>query len=174
MSLRLDDIVREDGRSRVAPRARQRGLDAPYTQTRRGFLKAATATAMGLSLSALGVFPLARRAAATHPNNSIWQGCTGLGSWVNDDDCRGCNQGAELCCCGGQGWHFDENDGSVYMHRPDDCKDGTYDGWTWYVADCCPNFCKQQEWRCHDGWIKIDQIWTKSICRHRLSFLCNC
>jgi hypothetical protein len=174
MTLKLDEIVKVDAPSRVAPRMRKHGMEGPYTPTRRGFLKAATATAMGVGLSALGVFPLARRAAATHPNNSIWQGCSGLGTGAQDDDCRGCEQDRELCCCGGQGWHWDELDGAAYRHRPNMCKDGTYDGWTWSHEECCPNFCRLQEWRCHDGYKIVGGAWNETICRHRLGATCTC
>ena len=157
MSLRTDDVVRlsgpPPGETYVKVSRRVQG------STRRDFLRRVFAMATIVSFHLLDVFPTARPALAWG-HREIWDGrqhgystaCGGLGSWVGDDDCDGCNHPRKHCCCDAYGW-FKETPTANYELRRNACKDNKYDGWIWTYSPCC---ClvgrKNQEWRCHDGW----------------------
>jgi len=176
MKLTPEDIVSLDRRSFAIRRARRGATrDTASHPSRREFLRGTIAVAGAVSVGALSLLPTARPASADHGDWKIWSGCTGLGSWVNDDDCRGCNQGSVLCCCLSNGYHSWE--GCERMHRPDQCKSGGYDGWTWSASLCCyfsgcGEGCAQgyqnRRWRCSDGYRRssCSASWQKSICRH--------
>lgn len=123
----------------------------------------------GVAILSLSWLPTARPARAEHGTWQMWGGCDGLGSWVNDDDCRGCNQGSKICCCNDDGYH--RADGCHYKHRPNACKDNYYDGWTWKTGECCAIACDQCytgiTWRCTDGFYRADcdGEFKTSICR---------
>jgi len=182
MQLKLDDIaplydadaLQSSRRAVVRTRAKYDRL----RPSRREFVAGALAAGTAIGMTALGIFPPARPAAAQHGSWKIWSGCDGLGSWVNDDNCRGCNQGSRLCCCS-NGYHKGPGAGCHYKHRPDQCKSGGYDGWTWKVGSCCIKSCgtccslyKNMAWRCSDGYYRSSccaGCWTKSICRKRVN-----
>ena len=145
-----------------------------FTQrsSRREFIRGAL---MAVSAGALWVFqrPALVRATTGEANggaHNIWGTCSGLGSWVWDDDCNGCQQGRVYGGCNSNGWH--RHDHSIGLDwRTDACKDHEvtgepyYDGWKWKPSNCCVvgagNCRKNREWRCHDGWING----KASICR---------
>ncbi len=191
----IEDLATFESPSRLqATLTRQRiTTRAPYSPTRRDFLRGALALGAGVGIAALGVFPAARRAAAQHGSWKIWDGtehgfsgaCGGLGTWADDDDCNGCNQ-KKLCCCNSFGYHQGPDQSCHAKHRPDVCKDDPnssddYDGWNWGYNGCCltscpgcPTHCtgkQNNKWRCSDGYYRSDcstTNWVESICRHRL------
>lgn len=188
-TLSIEDVVSLDGR-RHGPRfslsrARRGVRRPPFTPTRRQFVSGAVGAGALVSMGVLGLLPTAKPALAAPPGGwRIWSGCAGLGSWVNNDDCRGCNQGSRLCCCV-DGYH--RADGCHYAYRPDQCKDGVYDGWTWSASNCCTvsdSTCgsgcargrQNQRWRCSDGYYRSNcsNAWTNSICRHRVAVGTGC
>ena len=185
-SVALDDVVSLDERRfslGALPRERRKAAFAP---TRRDFIRGTVGTGAAVSMGLLGLLPTAKPAAADTPPGGwlIWSGCTGLGSWVTDDDCNGCNQGSILCCCGG-GYHLGPASGCNYAFRPDQCKSGGYDGWTWSTAQCCyiPSCLpgcyrgfKNRNWRCSDGYYRSSctAAWGNSICRYLLSGGTSC
>lgn len=173
MTLRLEDVV-SVGRPRILPDFRKEAR-APYAPTRRHLMKSISAFGMGLGLSTIGALPTAKAASAAPPGGwKIWASgptrCSGLGSWVINDNCNGCNQ-KKLCCCTGGGYH--RADGCHYAYRPDKCHSGGYDGWRWKPKDCCGisghECSRYQEWRCSDGYYRSNcrSGWTASICRYR-------
>ena len=197
MSLDFERIVSLDTPPPdAAPRPRPRRVRrrSPLMPTRREFLKGTLAVGAGIGIAALGIFPPARLARASN-HRQIWDGrdhgfnheCDGLGTWVLNDDCAGCNRPRKHCCCNSEGYH--KSDGTNYKVRPNQCKDGVYDGWLWRTSECCGNSRKNQRWRCHDGWFcanppcgnrhcGLDEQnngqcesneWIRSICKHRLS-----
>jgi hypothetical protein len=174
------DVVSLDRRSfRWRPVRRSATRRTTSHPSRREFLKGTIAVAGAMSVGVLSALPTARPAAADHGDWKIWSGCTGLGSWVNDDDCRGCNQGSVLCCCLSSGYH--SYAGCERMHRPDQCRTGGYDGWTWSTSACClfSSGCgagcvrgfRNRNWRCSDGYRRdsCSAAWQKSICRYVLN-----
>lgn len=149
---------------------------SPFGPTRRTFIKMATATSAGVALYAIGFIPTARPAVGHPPGGwTIWtnggtHNCGGLGSWVNNDNCTGCDtEGNILCCCDSSGYHKDHQ--CHYQSRPDQCKSGGYDGWTWKYTGCCSNCRKNQIWRCTDGYYlsTCSAGIVLSICRWRTS-----
>jgi len=188
MTLRLHDIapVRDDAGWRTT-RRHGRAVHAPYDRlrpTRREFITGVLTVGSAIGVSALGIFPPARPASAGHGSWKIWQGCAGLGDWVKDDDCRGCNQ-TRLCCCNVEGYH--KAIGCHYKHRPDACRSGGYDGWTWKVGSCClkSSTCsgdgccecyRDMKWRCSDGGYRsnCDNPFVPSICRKRVAGGTSC
>jgi hypothetical protein len=180
MKLRLEEIAPLHkplfGTSR-----RARGTK-PGSRTRREFLRDAMIVGTSIGVASLGVFPPARRARADHGAWQIWSGCSGLGSWVDDDNCDGCNGGPNqpppsriFCCCTSGGYHKGSGAGCNYLHRPNECKDSYYDGWTWTYGGCCVisgGVCRSsQTWRCSDGYYRSNcsNAFSKSICRYRTS-----
>lgn len=163
MTLAFADIVRLDDRRhptvQSAPRVR-RIAAVPMVRTRRQFLRDAGATATAVGLIAISWMPTARRAWASHPEDDMApregaQLCGALGSWVDDDDCQGCNRTTCGGCCADSGWHK-HGASSGYALRPNECDgpngSGNWDGWRWKATACCPNGRRDQIWRCHDGW----------------------
>ena len=180
-TLSIEDIQSVDA-ARFSWNRRRRGAGRPpFAPSRRELIRGAVGAGAIVSLGVLGSLPTARPAYAAPPDGwKIWEGCSGLGSWVNNDDCRGCNQGSSLCCCTSGGFH--REDGCRYNYRADQCKSGGYDGWTWSTGLCCtvssPNCgsgCARAHvnvrWRCSDGYTRssCSNEWTTSICRWILS-----
>lgn len=197
MNLRFEDIVsldEEPPRQQSRSRPRRAPRVTSSRTSRRTFLRGALAVGAGIGVASLGIFPAARKASATG-HRQIWDGrdhghsteCGGLGSWVTDDNCQGCNNPRIHCCCTSDGWH--KNDGKNYKLRSNVCKSGGWDGWLWKQGPCCGNGRKNQRWRCHDGWFcssgdcadrhcsEADQAagncranqWKRSICKFRLN-----
>jgi hypothetical protein len=189
VTLKLDEIVSLDGPPpNHGRRIRRSGTRAPYAPTRRDLLKGLLVGSAGLGLAVLGILPPARRVRADAPEGGwrIWDGCAGLGTWVNNDNCNGCNERL-FCCCNSEGYHLGPASGCKYKFRPNTCKDGVYDGWTWQVADCCPvSGCgtgctrsyRNRKWRCSDGYFRstCSAAWVPSICRWVVSpgATCGC
>ncbi len=157
----------------------------PMRPTRRMFLKGAMAASAGFALAAMGAFPFVQRGRADAPPGGwlIWTNggtndCGGLDSWVNDDECDGCNN--KLWCCCSSGYHKGPAFGCNYDFRPDLCKSGGYDGWTWKMTVCCltgATTChKNRVWRCSDGKYRssCSSGWTDSICRYITSSGTTC
>jgi hypothetical protein len=177
------DIVSLDNRPLSVRHLRRRSnRGSALGPSRREFVHGALMAGAAVSVGALGWLPTARPAAADPPDSwQIWPQCSGLGSWVNDDDCNGCNQGSVICCCDGGGYHVGPSAGCNYAYRPNQCKDGTYDGWNWANSSCCysstgcPSGCLRcytnRTWRCTDGYYRssCSAGWSKSICRWLLS-----
>lgn len=191
MPLHLEDVA-PVGAPRLRPDLR-RGPRAPYGTTRRHTLRAIGVAGMGLGLAIVGALPTAKPAGAAPPGGwKIWGSCSGLGSWVLNDDCNGCNQGSVLCCChtsgGEKGYHKGPRSGCKYRYRPNQCtkRDGSAhgrDGWKWKTPQCCGitgrECVKNREWRCSDGLYRSNcrtSRWKKSICRYntRWGSPCRC
>lgn len=186
MTLRIHDVAPLSVPGSGGGPRRAKGRRATFDRlrpTRREFISGALAVGSAVGVTALGIFPPARPAAAEHGTWRIWEGCAGLGDWVNDDGCRGCNQGSKLCCCNVNGYH--KSTGCHYRHRPDQCRSGGYDGWTWKTGACCPTGCddagccdcrRNIDRRCSDGYYRsnCDGPWTKSICRKRIDEGSSC
>jgi hypothetical protein len=179
MAMKLADITPLEGGDSNGARMRRVAPRAAYSPNRRDVLKGLVAMGMGAGIAALGILPPAR--ASSPPGGwKIYSGCSGLGSWVSDDDCNGCNQRL-LCCCDSNGYHKGSDYGCHYALRPDQCASGGYDGWTWTYGGCCWVGCfkcvKNRKWRCTDGYYRADcsQTWTLSICRYVLAYgsLCS-
>lgn len=169
MTLKLEDIAALDGPV-VRSRALRVHTRAPFSPTRRHFLRGAAALGAGVGLASLGLFPTARRAHAGHGTNTIKSNCDNVDNTGNDD-CGGCNTDRVICCCNSEGNH--RADGCNYAHRPDDCPASPYDGWLWRYTGCCITGCgtcrKDQRWRCTDGFFRsnCNNNFVLSICRHR-------
>lgn len=174
--LTLEDIVSVDHHRFSLRSFRRRGRHPERRPSRREFVHGTVAVGAAMSVGALSWLPTARPASAEHGSWKIWSGCGGLGSWVDNDDCRGCNQGSVLCCCV-NGYH--RADGCHYAHRPDKCHSGGYDGWTWSTSICCfvsASACgagcirgyTNRRWRCSDGYYRsnCDNGFQTSICRY--------
>jgi hypothetical protein len=172
--LTLDDLAPFDGPRPPGRKANPlTGSPARWSPTRRAFVRGAFVAGTAVGLTALDWLPTARRAWGSHADDDIKANCTGLGSWVNDDDCFGCNQTTTHCCCASSGWHL--HDGVNYVLRPDQCDPGNYDGWRWLYTPCCGNGYKNQEWRCHDGKRKLsDGTWQNTVCKKRLKGCTPC
>ncbi|GAA2608001.1 hypothetical protein GCM10010411_47790 [Actinomadura fulvescens] len=180
MTLQLEEVV-SIGDPRFLPDLRRRPK-APYAPTRRHTLQALSAFGMGIGLATIGALPTARPAGAAPPGGwKIWGSCSGLGKWVNDDNCLGCNQGSVICCCHGsgreKGYHKGPRSGCKYRYRPNQCtkrngKSYGRDGWKWKTDRCCGitgiECVRYREWRCSDGYYRSScrsNRWRKSICR---------
>lgn len=183
MTLRLTDIADFEMAAEKAGLGRKGGRRAPFSPSRRDFLRGATLAATGLALHALGLLPTARPALANDDPNNGWQiwgvgssnPCSGLDDWVLDDDCNGCHQKLiSSIFCASDGYHKGPAHGCWYKFRTNECKDvGTagkdpddYDGWIWTTSLCCSGR-KNKRWRCTDGWYRDDCDWSyaESICR---------
>lgn len=188
MTLKLAEIVSLEGPPpEGSARVRRSAPKAPFAPTRRDVLKAVLINGAGLGIAALGLLPPARRVRADTPVGGwkIWEGCAGLGTWVDDDNCNGCNQRL-FCCCNSSGFHLGPASGCNYRFRPDQCHSGGYDGWTWQVGTCChfPSSCgpgcfrgyQNRKWRCSDGYFRSNCSlgWTPSICRWVVSSGTTC
>jgi hypothetical protein len=182
MTLKLADIAPLEGAPPTnAARKRRVGESAQYVPSRRDVLRGMLAVGAGAGIAALGVFPTARPAGASSPPGGwkIWSGCSGLGSWVSDDNCNGCNQ-KTLCCCDANGYHKGSDYGCKYALRPDQCASGGYDGWTWTYGGCCWVACqkcvKNRKWRCTDGYYNSDCAGSpvQSICRYVVTWGTGC
>jgi len=169
----LDDVVSYDSAPVRPRRRRRRGLKAPFTPSRRDFIHGSLVVGGGVALSVLGLFPTSRSAYAGHPDDQIKQDCSGL-EYAANDNCDGCNTVGTpsiKCCCADSGWH--KHDGTNWKLRPNDCTN-FFDGWKWGYQPCCANGCREQKWRCHDGYKCenppcSENEWIPSVCRHRLS-----
>ena len=175
MTLRLDDVAEFDQVIDRAGSGRRTGHRAPFSPTRRDFLKGVALGATTLALNAIGLFPTARPAFAWDWNGSVYpcsgsNCCSGLGDWVLNDNCYGCNQKL-YAGCDTYGFHKGPDHGCYYKVTRSVCQGGTYDGWYWKYGGCCGNGRKNQKWRCTDGWYRDDCDWgfNESICRWRVS-----
>ena len=154
--LELDDVARLDAA----------GADDPPhagALSRRGLLRAAFTTAMGVSLASVGVLPPARKAWAETYYNIKSTCYAGYDGPCSKPCC--CSYYCTECCITwsdpNKGFHI--NDGWGYVLRPDECPSGTdYDGWKWSVSSC--NGCGTRRFRCHDGWKYSSGQWKRSIC----------
>lgn len=170
MSLSLNDIVSFDARPGGSVGILERAPRlAHISASRRSFLRGALVAGSAVGLTVLGWLPTSRRAWASHPDDDMKPGgCEGLGTWVDNDDCNGCNETRPHCCCDvSSNWHIHTDSGS-YKLRPNECDPGDYDGWNWTYFSCCPNGRKNQTWRCHDGFRRqADGTDQRTICKHR-------
>ena len=178
MALELDDIALLDGPPLIR-RTRRVADRGPYEFTRGHFVRVAVGTGVALGLSTLEMFPLTRPALAQHGAWVLHAGCSGLGSWVDNDNCDGCNQ-AKWCCCNSDGWHKGPSEDCNTKHRPDECHPATgADAWTWKYSGCCATGActsrRDQVWRCSDGWYRSDcqcswdRCGVRSVCRYKTS-----
>jgi hypothetical protein len=175
MTLKLEDIA-ELPKPGLLGRQVLRGASGnggSRATSRRQFIRGAAVVGTAVSISALGLLPPARPAGAEHGAWQEWPQCSGLGSWVTDDDCNGCNQGSRYGCCYTNGYHMSAATNCHCKHRPNQCKDGIYDLWYWQTGQCCwigCNSCvKNRKWRCSDGYYRSScsgTSWIKSICRY--------
>lgn len=148
------------------------------TGSRRAVLRSAAAAGAALGLSALGVFPPARRAIAdgfrlppgdlTYGRYEISDRCPG---YAGRHDCSpGCGP-AVVCldCCRTSGtmtgYHHSRTTRRGFRLRPDQCW-GSYDGWLWRYAGRCGRCTGGVLYRCHDGWKRSRSgHWYKTVCR---------
>jgi hypothetical protein len=180
--MKLTDIAPLEGPPPPGAIKRRRvGQRPQYLPARRDVLRGMLTLGAGAGIAALGVIPTARPADASSPPGGwkIWSGCAGLGSWVDDDNCNGCNQ-RTLCCCDSAGYHKGSDYGCKYALRPDQCHSGGYDGWTWTYGGCCWIACKScvknRTWRCTDGYYNADCAGAPvlSICRYVKTYGTGC
>lgn len=183
MTLRLDDVADFEQVIDATGSGRRGGKPGPYSPTRRDFLKGVILVGTTVALKTVGLLPTARPALATDDPPGGWDMypctgddcCDGLGTWVNDDNCGGCNNKPgyviSTFVCDTQGNHKGPDHGCYYRFRLNDCKDSFYDGWRWKMLSCCPNGRKNQVWRCTDGYYRDACHWSfaNSICRYRSS-----
>lgn len=142
-----------------ARRVRRRPRIRPGV-SRRDFIRRASIAASSVGLLTVASLPTARRAWATHAEDDMAPTtgasmCDALGSWVDDDNCSGCNTALCGSSCGSSNWH--KHDGTIFALRPNECDGpggtGNWDGWKWKAGTCCPDHRQNQVWRCHDGWV---------------------
>jgi hypothetical protein len=192
--LTFADLVPFTVEPRFRP-ARRGVVFRPGVVSRRQVLRTTLVVAGGVSAWAIGLLPTSRRARANHDGTS-WliydagapQPCDGLGPWVDNDSCDGCNNPRIYCCCNNNGFHI--HNGTTMKHRHNHCEMGTpYDGWFWRQVPCCGNGKAYQKWRCTDGWVCQDDDnsctggncddppdlcpenqFVKSICKDRVYF----
>ncbi len=162
-------------------RLRARYPHEPMRPTRRMFLKGAMAASTGMALAFVGLLPGRARADAPPGGWLIWtnggtNNCGGLDDWVLNDECDGCNNQLWCCCqtSGNPGYHKGPAYGCNYDFRPNVCKSGGYDGWTWKMTVCCnigASCLKNRVWRCSDGKYRssCSNSFDSSICRHVIS-----
>lgn len=175
MTLKLEDIA-DLPKPGLIGRQVLRGVEGAggsRATSRRQFLRAAATVGTAVSISALGLLPPARPAGAEHGAWQEWPQCTGLGGWVWDDNCGGCNQGARFGCCHTNGYHMSAATNCHCKHRENQCRTGGYDLWYWIAYDCCWIGCNscvtERRWRCSDGYYRAScsgSNWIKSICRY--------
>ena len=171
MPLRLDDIAVLGPRPPGAERARRTGTVAVPGIPRRTLLRTIAGGGIAVGLTALGVFPAARRALAQdglliYPETTDSGPCGPDGYALNDECSPGCDRTpCPECCVSNQradfyGYHRrDSENGVNYAWRPNTCWGGTYDGWLWR---CSP----QVRYRCHDGYATTPDAGTiATVCR---------
>jgi hypothetical protein len=143
-------------------RATRRLPEAPYTMERRTFLRAAVGAGVGLGLTTLGVFRMARPALAlerqVHPSSGVGSDC--LYPYACSPGCGPSPVCAGNACCTSDGWYRvgcvprSGND-IVYAERPNQCASGGYDAWLWANENCPQCAGGKVTWRCHDGKYKV-------------------
>lgn len=184
MPIDLQDIPstarppRGEVRTRLIPAWRETALNDP--RTRRTFLKAAGAAGTAVGLAALGVFPPARKAFASHVGTDGYQikdlPCPDDPFYDNNAPCDLCgpSDNCPSCCIDNSsyhkyGWHKAGNDDPTYDLRKGDCvpNNDYHDGWKWDRSGCCG--CNSYiKVRCHDGWKNTSSGWTPTICKWTL------
>jgi hypothetical protein len=169
MKLSLADIPALDGpRPANAERARRHRFGIKVSMNRRGLLKTAVASGIGLGVAAVGLFPPARSARAE--GRDIYDACPDYAAGHNcapgcgpSLPCNDCCAWPSSCGCVCAAWF--KNDGTTYKNRPNQCVSGTgWDGWNWYYGATC-GCCRTIKYRCHDGYKKISGSWSNRICR---------
>jgi len=112
---------------------------------RRAFIERVVGVGMALGLASLTVFPPARALANGY---RILNSCPG---YAAGHQCSpGCGPSTvRQAACTDKGWH--EHTGCFYRLRPDQCADGTWDGWMWRVTGCSQCGTAKTGFRCHDG-----------------------
>lgn len=153
------------------PVAREWSIDERWRITRTQVLKGAVATAVGLSVAALELGPLARIAKADGYDIYTDQNSGPCDDYAIDHNCSPgcgdspvCGGGSDGYCCTGSGWfRTDGTTYSGYALRPNECWSGTYDGWRWQ----CPGGAL---YRCHDGWVYTcgGSCLYRYVCRHNV------
>lgn len=174
----LDDLPSYEARPAEAARVRRA---TSRSWSRATFIRATVATAMGVGLSTLGIFPAARVARASHggtdPYFKIKQlPCPGYAAGHNclpgcgdsEPDPNGCQTSTSSHY---YGWHRGGCNaawGNKWRYRPDDCVSGTtFDGWQWDFGDAICGCYSYVIYRCHDGF-RCDSNCAncvKTICR---------
>lgn len=179
MTLKLDDVAIFEELEGQFGLGRRGGRRAPYAPTRRDVLRGAALGVTAWAVHAFGLLPTSRPAFANDDPPGGWTEsmdgtdfCDNLGSWVDDDNCTGCNNKLiASILCAADNYHKGDAHGCSYKHRPDVCRSGGYDSWDWLYGPCCPNGSRNQRWRCSDGWYRDNCNWSyaESICRFRKS-----
>jgi hypothetical protein len=197
-SLSIDDVEPLEGRRFSISRLRGMTRRPLHVPDRREFIKGAIEVGAVMSVGFLGLARTARPALAQEDPSilapGIWEGCAGLGDWVTDDNCDGCNRAVSTImpcthCCNSDGNHKYYSADCRYARDYNRCKgSGTYYGWTWSVGTCsctsrgnCPSGCwtyyRNRRWRCTDGHYRTNCTgagWTKSVCRYQESAGSRC
>jgi hypothetical protein len=154
--------------SRTVTREAVKG-SGKLTFERRTVLRAAVTGITAVGISALGVFPAARRAYAD--GRDVWDGA--CPAYAQNHDCSpGCGPSrVDPNACRSDGFHrYDSLDSfNWYSIRPNQCTVlmPTADGWTWRYDGSCMG-CLWIKYRCMDGWFTTcyEQCWTSAtICR---------
>jgi hypothetical protein len=155
----------------TGPAPRRRAAPAPSGLPRRTVLRAATALGTAAGMAALGVFPAVRRAHAE--GYDIYGACP---SYATDHNCSpGCGPSTifgDACNTGGAHLGFHKDDGTMWMLRPNQCFNQTFDGWLWRYQGACGSCGCFVERRCHDGYRQTSSGWVRSICRWNTE--CGC
>lgn len=170
--MRLAEIPPYD-RSPAGPAPRRRLLGHSWALERRQFLKVAGAVGVAAGLNALGVFPPARQAKASHlPGYTIHPECDGItsGAGTCAVPCGPSMIHPFACETSGHNVGFHKSSG-VWSLRPNDCMpshDPNADGWVWQVSNC--QGCNPASFRCHDGYHRhADGSMHKSVCKTRIA-----
>ena len=149
------------------PRISRRAANRTGMATsRRGFIRGFVGGAIGVGITALGIFPPAREALA-HDGHLIWTGTTtgpcAPGNYAAGHNCDPICGPSQVCagCCATSGTYAGYHKSAYpYSWRPNQCWSGTYDGWRWS--------CNSQPYRCHDGRYtscSVECQTVKTICR---------
>lgn len=152
---------------------RRAALQSRFRLSRRRFLGAAWAGATGFALVAVGWLPPYRGAQAAHLQSPGYEIPTPPPNCVGENYTATCSspcdvapECADCCVTSGhkKGFHSDVG---IYSLRPNECYDGTSDGWKWDFDGCCVG-CKDPRFRCHDG----KKNGNATVCLWTLK--CNC
>jgi hypothetical protein len=170
--LELDDIAPLRGpRPPGAARVKRRIPPAERTggAARRSVLGGIVAVGSGIGLTALGIFPPARKAIA---GSYDFKGLP-CPSYAASHNCSpGCGP-SPVCANGECCWpnkHVHRGSGKWRL-RPNQCYGGVYDGWLWSYTGQCGSCSRGVTYRCHDGYYVSPTTghWWPTICRWRMS-----
>lgn len=180
-----DELVVDDVSAaiRVSVSGPPPGYQQPRGLTRREVLRLVVAGSTGLALALLGVFPPARRAAATDQTPSTTStGCYGPSrtghTLAGTTGCCVCGSAVSSSYCGSDNWHAHHPSGlyEYKLRSPVACGGKNASGswvtkknaWLWTLAST------GRIWRCSDGHRRLCtspgdcSAWTLTVCPYQL------